>query len=86
MSYFLRQRAACIAGKFTVEVFAVFRDDKGAARPEAGRIDRMDDDQAAADVLWFQITTQFDGCGDAGVFAAVDAGSEQAVSARRPGH
>ena len=37
----------------------------------------MDDDQAAADVLRFQITAQFDGCGDAGVFAAVDAGSDQ---------
>ena len=73
----VRQSSKRSAWEDPVQVFAVFGYDEFAARPEALDIDRVQQDQAAVYMLRLNVPAQFYGCGDARIFAAVDAGGDQ---------
>ena len=61
----VRQGAQGRAGEDPVQVFAVFRDDEFPPGPEALDVNRVQNDQAAADVFRLYVAPQLNGCGDA---------------------
>ena len=71
------ERAVGVAGKGAVEIFAVLGNDEGASLPKRLYIDGRQQEQAAMEAFGRKFASELHRGGDAGVFAAVDAGGDQ---------